>query len=415
MVSLVSLFLFTGLQAQNLLFNGGFEDVKTYDWDTRRNRDTFYAKHWYEATNATVDIIRDSGACNDAHTKSVEPSIDFCTKAKSGNYCIGMGPLTLMGYMEHISGRLKDSLKEGQKYLVSFYLKKQPTKTPLIPKGIGLKFHQDSVLFSGQKKDIDNHKVWAHYDNLFEREKIFSDFEIDEYVLDTNWVEYQFIYSARGGEKYLTIGRFAYDNDEGVMKQFRKLRHAPWEGKILRFIRSDKSKTHKRFFDEEAIFDSESSGYYFIDQVRIIPLDSTKPPAKEVVTEDNTIPEEAYNYVDLDPATAIPSERQIVIDKGFVGDLKLELGVRLKPMEKYVLEYGRRNQIVIINTAEGGGYGQMKFFLEHPARKLRKKPVRFYVEKTNSQEIETLKSAAEKIEQLAEPNFEGIVLKSRSQ
>ncbi len=372
MVSLIVLFLFTGLQSQNLLFNGGFEDVKTYDWEARRNRDTFYAKHWYETTNATVDIIRNSDACNDAYTKSIEPSIDFCTKTKSGNYCIGIGPLNLMGYMEHISGRLKDSLSEGERYLVTIYIKKQSTRTPLIPKGIGIKFHKDSVLFSGQKKDIDNNKVWAHYDNLFEREKIFSDFEINEYVLDTNWVEYEFIYSARGGERYLTIGRFAYDNDESVMKQFRRLRDAPWEDKILRFIRSDKSKTLKRFFDKKATFDNESSSYYFIDQVKVVPMDSSKPLTDKVLMEEDNIPRETNNYVDLDPTTTIPSEQEIVIDKGFVGDMKMEFGVRLKPMEKYVLEYGKKCKIIIINTGTNDEYDEMKYLLEYPARKLRK-------------------------------------------
>lgn len=412
-VAIAAFLILIDLNSQNLLFNGDFEDVKTYDFNTRRNRDTFYAMHWFEATNATVDIIRDLSACNEAYTKSIEPMIDFCIEVKSGNYCIGFGPIHFMGAMEHISGRLKEELISGKRYLVSFNLKKQPTETPLIPKGIGIKFHEDSLLFKGGRKDIDNQKVWALYDNLFEEDKIFSDFELDEYVLDTSWVEHKFIYTARGGEKYLTLGRFAYENDKEIIQQFNKLRHNPWEAKILKYVKSDKSKVCKRFFDNKEEFDLEGHNYYFIDLIEVTSLDTVlaRDGKISVGSDKGNLPAEAYNYVDLDPMTSTPSEREINVDKGFVGDIKMELGVRLKPMEKYVLEYGRKNQIIIINTAESGGYDEMKFLLENPAKKLRKKPIRFYVEKTNRQEIESLKSRAEDIRQIAEPNFEGILIK----
>lgn len=402
------------LIGQNLVLNPDFEDVVQHQGDLSIYLDTFYAKNWFPPTGGSVDIYR-SNILPKGSNFNLDAHKPFKTNVVSGAYCIGLFFLEFMGQMEHITGTLSQPLASGQKYSVSFYVKMHPTNTPFIPKGMGYKFSQDSIVFEPVELG-DRGKASPFYDHLFAEHKVYADYEIDEYILDTTWVKYSSAYTAKGGEKYITLGRFAYRDDAKIIKQFKRLRHAPWKDKMLRFVKSDKSKVCKRFFDKKVEFDIQGSNYYYIDLVEVVPIDSTKPPpAREVVTEDNTIPEEAYNYVDLDPATAIPSERQIVIDKGFVGDLKLELGVRLKPMEKYVLEYGRRNQIVIINTAEGGGYGQMKFFLEHPARKLRKKPVRFYVEKTNSQEIEALKSAAEEIEQLAEPNFEGILLKSRSQ
>lgn len=91
----------------------------------------------------------------------------------------------------------------------------------------------------------------------------------------------------------------------------------------------------------------------------------------------------------------------------------MELGVRLKPMEKYVLKYGNNCEIIIINTGEVQQYSEMKYTLKHPAKKLRKRPVQFYVEKTNAEEIHQLKLKAENYEELTEPNFKGTLIKRK--
>lgn len=398
------------LIGQNLVLNPDFTEIVQHDGDLHIYVDTFYAKNWFTPSGGSVDIYR-SNRLPSVPNFNLSIHKPFEMEVVSGFYCIGLFFQEFMGQMEHITGRLLQPLVSGQKYSVSFYVKMHPTNTPFIPKGMGYKFSKDSIVFKPVELG-DRGKASPFYDHLFADHKVYADYEVDEYILDTTWVKYSSTFTAKGGEKYITLGRFAYRNDAKIIEQFKRLRHSPWEDKMVRFVKSDKSKVCKRFFDKKETFDIDGSNYYYIDLVKVIPLDSTKTASTEIVMEDNAIPDEAYNYVDLDPTTVIPSERQIVIDKGYVGDLKLELGVRLKPMEKYVLEYGKKCQIIIINTGTNDGYSEMKHLLEYSARKLRKKPIRFYVEKTNMREMEQLKSTATKVEEIKELHFKGLIIRN---
>ena len=257
--------------SQNLLLNGDFENVHKYRNENRRIRNTFYAQSWFESTNGTVDIIRDLAACDLDHTKSFEPDIDFCINTKSGDYCIGFIPLTFLGYMEHLTGTFDKELKKGSVYKISFFLKKQYSEFPFIPNGIGFSLHKDSLFFDKkliEDIDMDSGKPWAYYDNLFKSEKIIADFEIDNYVLDTSWVKYKFLFKARGEERFITFGKFAYEKDKKIMKQLKKIRVNPWDKKICKFIKKGKSLVNRKFFKGNKIEDS--SCYYFLDSIEVV-------------------------------------------------------------------------------------------------------------------------------------------------
>lgn len=93
------------------------------------------------------------------------------------------------------------------------------------------------------------------------------------------------------------------------------------------------------------------------------------------------------NLVDTDPTTTdIPERRVINIDKGFEGMMTIQIGVKLKPMEKYEISYGKNKKIIVINpdTIKQNGYKEDFFELKYPARKLQKRPVVIFVEKIES-------------------------------
>lgn len=402
---------------QNLVMNPDFEQIVPHRGDLSIYVDSFYAKNWLTPTGCSVDIYRNKDSLNIPNF-NLQAHKPFETKVVSGSYCIGMFFLDFMGHMEHITGRLIKPLVEGQKYEVSFYLRMHKSLTPFIPKGIGYKFSRDSIIFEANEFD-DNGKISPLYDHIFQDNKVYADYEIDQYLLDTLWVKHKSVYTASGGEKYITFGRFAYKDDEKIIKKFKKLRYNPWKDKIEKFVKSDRSLVCKRFFDRKETYDFEGSNYYYVDQIEVVPLNMIGDSILEDIGSDleiinnKEITKPGYNYIDLDPVTSIPSEREIIIDKGFVGDFKIELGIRLKPMEKCVLQFDKKCEIIIINTEDVEEYSEMKYVFKHPAKRLRKRPVRFYIEETSKEEIEKIKSSGKSIEIIDEPNFKGIMIKRK--
>lgn len=268
----ILIFSWTVSRAQNLVINPDFEEVVPHKFDLRIYVDTFYARHWFESTDGSFDIFRDKKFCNDSLTFNVEPGMNFCVNVKSGKYCLGFVPLSYLGYMEHITGELAKPLEHGKKYKVSFYLKYTGNSTPYIPNGIGYKFSEDSLLF--KSKILFVKKPSPFYNYLFATEKIYADFCIDEYVTDSTWRKFESVYVAKGGERFITFGRFAYQNDKKIMKQFAKIRYNPSPEKFFKFINDNKSLVIKNITGKTII---EKSGeydesYYFLDFVEVVEL-----------------------------------------------------------------------------------------------------------------------------------------------
>ena len=371
--------------SQNLLKNGDFEEVTAITFKSRRNEGAFYANDWFQPTGCTVDIFRDLSACDTNHIKSFQPTLDYCVQTKSGDYCIGFIPINFLGYMEHLTGTLDAELEKGERYKVSFSIKKESSPTPYIPFGIGFKFHQDSILFHGQlhADKYEGGKLEPFYYNLFETNKIYADYQIDKYILDTNWVQYDAIYKAKGGEKYITFGRFGYESDRKIIRQFLSVRKNPWEKKIIKFINRDKSLVNRRFYDEGV--PDDSSDYYFLDDIKIIKL--KKNENGQTDKGSFTYCKECM-YIDLDLSTDYSDYQQVKVDKGYQGLMTIDIYARLKSGEKFTLNYGKRNSIVIFSTNEQDGkYDEISYRLKYQARKLRKKPIVFSISKFNDNEF----------------------------
>ena len=150
--------------------------------------------------------------------------------------------------------------------------------------------------------------------------------------------------------------------------------------------------------------------YYYLDNVEIVLIDSTAPDESESSNSESferATPPNA-SLVDLDPSTNIPSRQHLPVARGFVGDIKMELGVRLHSGQQYVLEYGKKEKIVIV--CEGpqlNHFNDMAYTLEYQARKLRKKGITIYVDTVDGFEIAQLETTCKDIEPLNSPAFKG--------
>jgi len=383
--------------AQNLILNGGFEVVKKSDGKPDFYLHNFYCEDWIEPTDCTTDIFRDSSACSDAFVKNIEYRLDNCISTKSGNYSIGFVALGFDGAMEHVTGKLKKPLQEGKVYKVSFYLKYFGCTTYL-SKGIGYKFSKDSIVFDSDI--LFTHKLSPFYQDLFENRKIYADFEIKDYVTNKNWVKFSSTYIAKGGEKYLTFGQFSFRNDKKIMKQLSRLRHNATDEKLQDFIKSGKSEYLKYFKDLNVDRNcSVGENCYLLDEVEVVELGEDEESAFFL--------NDCSFCVDTDPMTIIPQKREVEIGKNFVGDIRMELGIRLKPLEKYVLQYGKR-QIIFINTEQRDA--SMVYEFRYPARKLRKKPIQFYVEKISLSEVQNLQKNTKNIKAVEFQGFKGLMI-----
>lgn len=350
--------------------NGDFENVIPNNGDLLIYQDQFYAKDWLQPTDCTVNIYRDKTICGESNVMDMESKLDFCVNAESGKYCIGLILISYFGYMEHITGQLIEPLVGGLNYEISYYIKFHYENMIKSCNGFGFKFSKTPDIFYAAKiPEEDRHPF---YDKIFFQNRIFSDFQINEVILDTNWQKKTFLYTAKGGERHITFGRFSYSDDYSLYKHFERMRHLPIKGSFAdKTITQNTSPVIKNYSNKVAAGEGEDNwvSYYMLDNVQIIRLDND--------TTDYSI---CDNCIDTDPKTInIPSYREYKVDIGFVGKMNIEIHPSLKPMEMLVIEYGNKRKIIdsnfgtnILNTVSK---------LEFPARKLVNKTLRISIEK----------------------------------
>lgn len=173
---------------QNLIPNGDFEETISKVGDNREFIDSFYAKQWYVPTNCTPDIFRSSLYCDSLSIMSFEPSMRFCLKPISGNYCIGLGLLNTFGSMEYVSARLNKTLIKGKTYKLTFWSKYIGGLDNYISDGFGCKFSVDSLLFNSTEMDIKGQA--SYYQYLYKSEPIVG----VGYFQGTAWTKHEVNY-----------------------------------------------------------------------------------------------------------------------------------------------------------------------------------------------------------------------------
>lgn len=374
-------------KAQNLLLNGGFESTISKVGDQQLRVDSFYARDWFLPTDCTVDIYRNKSICTNEYIRSYEPILNFCINTYSGNYNIGLTLIDAYGSMEHISGILSKSLIKDKLYKVNFYLKYKANKYSWASKGFGYKFSTDSVVFKSNILELEfkGSGLAPYYYNLFSAYKVYSDFELDYLFYDTTWTKIETIFKAKGGERYLTFGKFAIPEDSKIIKQFNSLisrKRIDTDDKNIADLNSKVLMIVPLSVDDET---PTLTNYYFMDAVEVIAMDSLEQ-----------IKYESCPFcVDLDPDTSFPSSREynnLFNDRGWVGNISTEIIANLGPMEKLTIEYGKNKKVIIINAknAEEEKREEVRYDLNCPVKKLRGKPFKWRVEKTNLIDIKEI-------------------------
>ena len=163
-------------EAQNLIPNPGFEDVHACPTGVRQLE---LAKHWFGANAGTPELF---------HTCGFKAPIP----PRSGNGMAGIIFLSeINSSLEYLQVELTESLVEGEEYEFSFYIRLSENSLIGMNK-IGA-FLSKNGLYSN---------LWVRFQN--QPQLVFEQMA-DQSQL---WQNLQATYTARGGEKYITVGNF---------------------------------------------------------------------------------------------------------------------------------------------------------------------------------------------------------------
>ncbi|HPX45257.1 MAG TPA: carbohydrate binding domain-containing protein [Bacteroidales bacterium] len=271
---------------KNLIYNGSFEEY--YRCPCKLNNvDTIPCIGWWSPNDATPDCFNkcwieliDSNFCWDDYIYLAS------YKPKTGNGYIGLALIGVENFwMEHIQSKLIEPLEAGKQYKVSFWVKLAYKYSDYAVYNIGLYFSKDSDIV-GKKNNVSNYvryitpELRAHIKN-----------QDGNFITDTNWVEISGIYTAQGGEQYVTIGMF-WDDTPAVVEAHKKYKNknTQYNKKLLskaiknnllvenpyiekykkmedQYIRSH-SPYYYHYWDKE-----KKNVYYLIDDVSVIELD----------------------------------------------------------------------------------------------------------------------------------------------
>lgn len=185
--------------SQNLVPNPSFEDTLHCPIGAG---DLSATKFWYKPTQGTTDylnscFIGDGGVPNNYY--GYQP-------ARSGNgYAAFFLSFDSMdsNYREYLQVQLKSTLIAGKKYFVSAFAAKADS-TPIAIKDIGIALSSNSI--GGSYTTPIN----------FTPQIVYSQFLTDT----VNWTEISDTMVASGGEQYLTIGYFKYNNTTDTVSFF---------------------------------------------------------------------------------------------------------------------------------------------------------------------------------------------------
>jgi len=254
------LFIFQNVFSQNLVLNPGFEEYTQLPHFYTELK-TYFCKYWFLPDESSPDYY---------HRDSKEPKLGVPNNrfgyypAKSGNGYIGIYSLSWDGYMEHLTGTLKEPLQQGKKYKVSFYICFAGNYCHFFASNIGIHFSSDIFPLM--------HST-PFYEEILDPE-IKADVKEESWVKDTSWQLMQWAYIAKGGERYLTLGIF-YEDKWKMEKKISEFIHLKQNSrKKTKFYKDNQNilLINPNYIPNDEIGDNNS--YYFIDDVSV-ELDTT--------------------------------------------------------------------------------------------------------------------------------------------
>lgn len=259
--------------SQNLVRNGSFEQFTSLQdkvdfifYLDSYCTDCFYAKDWQIPTNIGVDYYN----CDNENFKFSVPTNCFgYHPAQDGCAYIGLMPITWNGgFCEHLTGTLRNTMQEGKKYRVSFYIRHAGKASRFGFGHIGVYFHEELFPF--------NVYDWPTYERLIDKDHTYDVVATESNFVfnDTTWTKVEGVYKAKGNENYFTIGVFNLSEEYNVSQLIGRTLERKDSLDRERLFRRKEFRNLIPLKEAFSPVKSLPGGdpYYFIDNVSIIPI-----------------------------------------------------------------------------------------------------------------------------------------------
>jgi hypothetical protein len=194
----ISLFQFLGLSAQNLVPNPSFE---TYTACPTASSGFSLVVPWYGTNNSTEYY----NACNSG-PYNVPYIVSGFQYARTGVGVAGQWFLNGFGinYREYIQVQLTNSLVTGNCYLVKFYINYPNNSVKYACNNFASFISTNGFTTNGSPATSYTPQIYLTNNPI---------------IKDTlNWIEIGGVYTASGGEKFITIGNFKNDNNTDTLR-----------------------------------------------------------------------------------------------------------------------------------------------------------------------------------------------------
>lgn len=198
-----------GLMSQNLVPNGSFEEY------ARQNNKYFEIKNWYRPTSGSSDFFKDT-CC----IMGVPPTFFGYQKALKGKGFAGFYAFSDYDYREYIQNELTEKLKPECVYLVEFYVSLSD-KSKFSSFQIGALLTDSAVtnykfsFLAKNDKNIINQNI---YDFAFDNFVPQINNDKNNFLTDKiNWTKVSGLFTAKGGEKFITIGNFFRNTETPII------------------------------------------------------------------------------------------------------------------------------------------------------------------------------------------------------
>ena len=279
--------MFHSSNAQNLLINGDFEDVRCLElFENPQTYDALTADNWFNLTRpySTCDVF---SVCNTIPYALENDSMVYYTQwgvpdnfkghrwPQNGETYMGFGFCRNMNFenpnysYEYPSGTLSESLEKDSLYCIDLFTVSFFGDTvPAIPNSENKYIHLVSQFlqgfflnefqFRGSRKILDV----PNYFNLYASDSSFLD--------SKEWTPVQTPYLANGGERYFTLG-LTIPNSE--MQPHVQL--------ITNFTEEEKRIWEEINFLPTGSFAIGGWVYYFVDNISITPVPALKANANK--------------------------------------------------------------------------------------------------------------------------------------
>lgn len=237
--------------AQNLVPNPGFEEYFQCPGSYNpQGSDRNFAPGWVSPTLGTPDLFN---RCSFGNAGVPHNWAGVAHAHKGFGYSGIYAWINNNNYREYLQAKLIDTLVEGGKYKVEFYFRLSVYSKYSIDR-IG-------VLLSDSMRQIPHDRIWGV-------EPTFT------YVMDSTnskntgqWNHASFDYSAKGGEKFISIGNFSPDEET---KKFHL----------------NESQANEPMLNKAA--------YFYIDDVSVVPFATPEVGSKDLASRPDVKPNEVY-------------------------------------------------------------------------------------------------------------------------